>query len=78
MATDLNHRARNIAQYAASANRNMSPDGALNFKDRALCMLEDGRIKPNDSLDKAVELVYADLAVDYMREADDRLRMEAM
>lgn len=61
MATDLNHRARNIAQYATAQHRNMSPDDALNFKDRALCMLEDGRIKPNDSLDKAMEAVYADL-----------------
>ncbi len=61
MATNLEFRARNIAQYAAAKNRNMSTDDALNFKDRALCMLEDGRIKPNDSLDKATELVYADM-----------------
>lgn len=64
MATDLNHRARNIAQYAAAKDRNMSTDDALNFKDRALCMLEDGRIKPNESLDKAMEAVYADLGLE--------------
>lgn len=64
MATDLNHRARNIAQYAAAKYRNMSTDDALAIKDRALCMLEDGRIKPNDGLDKACELVYVDLEME--------------
>lgn len=64
MAIDLNHRARNIAQYAAAKYRNMSTDDALNFKDRALCMLDDGRIKPNESLERACELVYADLEME--------------
>lgn len=64
MAIEYKHRAANIAQFICGESKNVTPDDALNVKDRALTMLEDGRIKIFDSIEVAANRVLADLAAD--------------
>lgn len=64
MAVELKHRAANIAQFICGESKNVTPDDALNIKDRALTMLEDGRIKFFDGIEVSANKVLADLAAD--------------
>lgn len=61
---DYSYRAKDIAQFIAGNEKNVSADDLLNIKDRALIMLEDGRIKRFDSLEVAANKVLASLAED--------------
>ena len=60
----INARAADIAQSIVGDFRNVSPDDLLNIKDRALIMIEDGRIKKFDSITVAANKVLADLSLD--------------
>lgn len=65
MAIDLKHRAMSITKHYISVTKNVTPDDALNFRDRALILLEHGTILPGDSLDQSIEHVIDSFYEDY-------------